>query len=433
VNWILALCASAIAPLILFLTVKLGKEVRPAFSEVRGQFAKLNTKVQQNIGGHRVVRAFARKDFETDRFETDNDAYRQANLKSSAIWQKYFPWIDGLSSFLAVPVILVGGWLVMSGRMTLGGLVTFSGLLYVVGNPMRMSGWLMNEIQRYAASAEKILELLVVAPKVKNPADGGYKGPVEGRVEFDDVSFFYGERTAVTQPEALRHVSFAVEAGWTVGILGETGSGKTTLVQLLSRFRDPVSGAVRLDGRDLRRYDLATLRRSVGVVMQDIFLFSDTIEGNVAFGVPDAPDDTVFQAARAADADGFIRRTPEGYQTIIGERGVGLSGGQRQRIALARALATDPRILVLDDTTSAVDMETEALIQDALQRDFGGRTVFVVASRISSVRHADLILVMRDGAIAERGTHASLLSQDGLYAGIFRTQAGIGDEREEVE
>ncbi len=427
VDWMLALCAAAIAPFILFLTVKLGKEVRPAFSEVRGQFAKLNTKVQQNIGGHRVVRAFARKDFETDRFEEDNDAYRKANVASSAIWQKYFPWIDGLSGFLTVPVILVGGWLVMSGRMSLGGLVTFSGLLFVVGNPMRTSGWLMNEVQRFSASAEKILELLIVPPKITNPADGGYRGPVEGRVEFDGVSFAYGEKTSESTPEALHRVSFAAEPGWTVGILGETGSGKTTLVQLLSRFRDPTAGAVRIDGRDLRRFDLATLRRSVGVVLQDVFLFSDTIEGNIAFGVPDAHEEALFQAARAADADGFIRRTPESYQTIIGERGVGLSGGQRQRIALARALATDPRILVLDDTTSAVDMETEAAIQDALQRDYGGRTVFVVASRISSVRHADLILVMQDGEVAERGTHAELVARGGLYADIFRTQAGLDD------
>jgi ATP-binding cassette, subfamily B, multidrug efflux pump len=428
VDWILALCASAVSPLILMLTVKLGKEVRPAFAEVRARFALLNTKVQQNISGHRVVRAFARKDHETRTFEVENDAYRQANVRSSAVWQKYLPWLEGLSGFLSVPVIIVGGWLVMTDRMTLGGLVTFSGLLYVISNPMRMSGWLMNEIQRFSASAEKILELLLVPPRIVSPAEGGHRGPVVGKVEFADVSYAYGERLTEATPEALRHVTFTAEPGWTVGILGETGSGKTTLVQLISRFRDPTTGAVKVDGRDVRRFDLATLRRSVGVVLQDVFLFSDTIEGNIAFGVPDVPDETVFRAARAADADGFIRHAPDGYQTIIGERGVGLSGGQRQRIALARALATEPRILILDDTTSAVDMETEAAIQEALQRDYGDRTVFIVASRISSVRHADLILVLQDGEIAERGTHASLIAQDGLYADIFRTQAGLDGE-----
>ncbi len=423
VNWTLALCALAVSPFLLFLTLRLGKRVRPTFAEVRAQFARLNTKVQEDIAGHRVVRAFARKDFETERFERENDAYRQANVRSSAVWQRFLPWIDGLTGFLAVPVLLVGGWLVIEGRMTLGALVAFNGLLYVVSNPMRMSGWLMNETQRFAASADKILELLAAPVRIASP-EGGYAGPFVGKVTFDDVSFAYGENEAEF-PEVLRRVSFTAEAGWTVGILGETGSGKTSLVQLLSRFRDPTSGAVRIDGRDLRSCDLAALRRAVGVVMQDVFLFSDTVEGNIAFGVPDAPDETVMDAARTADAEGFVSRMPEGFGTIVGERGVGLSGGQRQRLSLARALAVDPRILVLDDTTSAVDMETEAAIQESLERDYGDRTVFIVAHRISSVRRADLILVLQEGAIAERGTHGTLLAQDGIYAEIYRTQAGL--------
>ena len=430
VNWILALSAAVFSPLILFLTMRLGREVRPVFGEVRAQFARLNSKVQQNIGGNRVVRAFARKDFETERFEVENDAYRTVNIRNSSIWMKYIPWLEGLSGFLMVPVVLVGGWLVILDRLTLGGLVTFSGLLFVLSNPMRMAGWLMNEIQRFAASAEKILELLMEVPQVTSPGKDAWKGPVVGKVEFRGVSFAYGEGAASTQPEVLRDISFTAMPGWTIGILGTTGSGKTSLVQLLSRFRDPTAGQVLVDGRDVREYDLGVLRRSIGVVMQDVFLFSDTIEGNIAFGVPAAPDETVRRAAGAAGADDFIRRTTSGYDTIVGERGVGLSGGQRQRIALARALATDPRILVLDDTTSAVDMETEAGIQEALEKEYGDRTVFIVAHRISSVCRADLVLVMEDGAIVERGTPVELLAMDGIYADIFRTQAGLSRRRD---
>ena len=424
-NWILALAAAVFSPLIGWLTYRLGKEIRPVWSEVRGQFAKLNTTVQQNIGGHRVVRAFARQAHETARFEVENEAYREVNVRSATIWIKYMPWLEGLSGFLMVPVLFIGGWLIILDQLTVGELVTFSGLLYVLSNPMRMAGWLMNEVQRFAASADKILELLMIRPRITSPVKDVWHGPVVGRVEFRDVSFAYSECEGQEPPLALRRVTFEAEAGWTIGILGATGSGKTSLVHLLSRFRDPTSGSVRVDGHDIRSCDLDMLRRSVGVVMQDVFLFSDTIEGNVAFGVPDAPEETVLRAARAADADGFIRRTPEGYDTIIGERGVGLSGGQRQRISLARALATDPRILVLDDTTSAVDMETEAFIQDALEAEYGDRTVFVVANRISSVCRADLILVLQDGEVAERGTHATLLALDGLYADMYRTQAGL--------
>ncbi|MBP7401118.1 MAG: ABC transporter ATP-binding protein [Clostridia bacterium] len=439
INWVLALTAVLFAPFIGYFAFKLGSSVRPMWQQVRRQFSALNSVVTQNIGGNRIVKAFARSDFEEEKFERENNAYREANIASGRIWTHYIPILDGMANFLTIPTILVGGFMVIRGRMTMGELVTFNGLLFLMSNPMRQSGWLINDIQRFVASAERILDLLITRSRLVSPAKGKADA-VSGRIEFRDVSFSYPDFSlhadvrgrSVRQTPALNHVSFTVEPGSTLGIIGLTGSGKSTLIQLVARFYDPTSGQVLIDGTDLREYDLDALRRSIGLVSQDVFLFSDTAEGNVAYGNPDLPFEDVVHAARTAAADDFIRKMPEGYDTIVGERGVGLSGGQRQRISLARALACNPSILLLDDTTSAVDMETEAEIQQALDASYGDRTVLIVAHRISSVRHADLILVLKDGEIAERGTHEELLAIGGMYADVYRTQLGDATEGEET-
>jgi ATP-binding cassette, subfamily B, multidrug efflux pump len=439
VNWKLALVALALTPFLLVITYRLGKTTRPIWREIREVFARLNSAVQQNIAGNRVVRAFDRADFEESKFEKENDGFRQINIRQATTFLRFLPALEAIANFLTVPIILVGGYLVIQGELTLGGLVTFNGLLFVLSNPMRSAGMIMNDIQRFVASATKINDLLLEKPKITGPGDvaaaepgaGRGKpaetGEIRGQIEFCDVSFTYGEQcheTPSTRP-ALSGINLVAEPGQTVGIIGLTGSGKTTLVNLLVRLYDPTAGSILLDGRDLRDYNLQDLRRHIGMVMQDVFLFSDTIEGNIAYGVPDAPFDVVHESARMAEATGFISETPEGYDTIVGERGVGLSGGQRQRIALARALALKPKILILDDTTSAVDMETEQQIQQALQEQRKNRTVFLIAHRVSSIRNADQILVIDQGRIIESGPHDQLIASRGTYYDIFMTQAGL--------
>lgn len=438
VSWKLALVALAISPFILIITYRLGRSVRPVWSDIREAFSRLNSVVQQNIAGNRVVKSFGREEYEEEKFEKENDGFRQAHMRHASIVVRFLPVLDGLANFLVVPVILVGGILVISGELTLGGLVTFNGLLFVLNQPMRSAGNLMNEVQRYGASATKVIDLLMERSRIMSPGatgaddiseeESGLKEPIRGKVTFRDVTFTYGERRGHSLQTSLKDIDFTVHPGETIGIIGLTGSGKTSLINLIPRLYDTTFGEILIDDRDVREYNLQHLRRHIGMVMQDVFLFSDTIEGNIAYGDPDLPVDKVVQAARIAAADSFVRQMPESYDTIIGERGVGLSGGQRQRIALARALAVDPKILILDDTTSALDMETEHEIQQALRDLAGERTVFIIAHRISSVRHADQILVMHEGQIAERGRHDELMARRGIYYDVFLTQSGCTEE-----
>ncbi len=433
VNWILCLVVLCLSPVVAFVAMKMGKAVRPQWSIIRHNFENLNTVVQQNIAGNRVVKAFVRADFETERFERENQEYRRSNENISDTWRKYLPFLDGLANFLSVLVILVGGLLVIFGRMSLGELVTFNGLVWILNNPMRNMGNIINELQRFAASAEKIVELQMKEKKIVSASPACPARPAQGKpgkVEFCNVSFNYDERSRI---DAVHGLTFTAEPGQTIGIVGATGSGKSTLVSLIPRFFDASSGEVRIDGRNVREYDLQELRRRIGMVMQEVFLFSDTVEGNIAYGVPDLPEEEVRHFAQIASADDFIEKMPDGYDTIVGERGVGLSGGQRQRISLARALATSPDILILDDTTSALDMETEREIQNNIQAHCGERTTFIIAHRISSVRHADLILCLKDGEIVERGTHEQLIRQKGIYCDYFLTQAGLSELPPELD
>ncbi len=420
VDWRLTLALLAVAPLIAYFTVGLSRKVKPTFAAVRAQFSRLNSVVQENIAANRVIRALTREDYEIGKFEAENDAFRDRNVESAAVWARFIPPIEFFSGLLPVVLILVGGAMIIGGSLSLGELVTFTGLVWAINQPLRMAGWLVNDAQRFAAAAERLDKLFALESALPEGEKSLRPLSVAGKVEFKDVSFSYGDE------KVLENISFAAEPGMTVGVLGPTGSGKSTLAKLLCRYYDASSGRILLDGIDLRDYDLDFLRSNVGLAMQDVFLFSDTIEGNIAFGRPDAPLEAVLEASRLANAHEFVQDLEEGYDTIIGERGVGLSGGQRQRVALARLLLASPPVMILDDTTSSVDIETEERIQESLRSLRGEKTMLVIAHRISSIMRADLILVLREGRVAERGTHAQLVAMDGYYAEVYRHQTGDG-------
>lgn len=308
--------------------------------------------------------------------------------------------------------------MVIDGEITIGNMVTVNGYLWMLTMPLRMAGWWVNDIHRFTTSAEKIYKTYSEEPDIKKPCRPVERKHFNGDVEFKDVSY-RAENTDI-----ISNISFRVKAGQTVGIIGSTGSGKSTIMNLLGRFYDTTTGSVFVDGVNVRDLDLYELRDNIGIAMQDVFLFSDTIEGNIAYGRPNCSFEEVKKAAKMADANLFIQNMPEGYDTIVGERGVGLSGGQKQRISLARALVKDPAILILDDTTSAVDMETESYIQDQLKKIEKDCTIFIIAYRISSIKDADMILVMDKGRIVECGTHDELVAAEGYYAEAFRHQYG---------
>lgn len=418
VSWQLALCMCIILPFAAAVTFSQTKEGRPRFQHIREQFSSLNTFVQENVSGNRVVKAFSKEDYEIQKFNKENDAYRDAELAAAEIWTKYVPLFEFLSNMLTVILMLVGSIMVIRGSMTLGNYVTINGYLWMLMNPLRQIGWRINDIQRFTTSVEKIYATYSEEPDVKRPVSGIGKKRLNGDVEFRNVSY------SADDEDIIHNVSFHIKSGQTVGILGSTGSGKSTIMNLLCRFYDVTDGEVLVDGINVKDLDLYNLRANIGMAMQDIFLFSDTVEGNIAYSRPDCPFEEVQKAAIMADADAFIQAMPDGYDTIVGERGVGLSGGQKQRISLARALLKEPSILILDDTTSAVDMETESYIQKQLSSIDHQCTIFVVAYRISSIKDSDVILVLNNGHIVEQGTHDELLAKNGYYATVFRHQYG---------
>jgi len=427
VNWKLTLLLIAIAPVLLFISKFFSRHVRPRFVFMREKLSEMNTAAQENIAGNRVVKAFTREEYEKERFEVRNKAFMDSHLRINKLWLTFFPIIELLVNAIQLVTVFGGGVFIIRGELSPGELAIFTGLSWAVSNPMRELGNLINDLQRFSTSAAKVMELYYARPDISDDPEAEEHEKVEGQIEFRNVFFAFDGKPV------LRDISFTVLPGQTVAVMGPTGSGKTTLIHLLARFYDVKDGEVLVDGCNVRQWKLSQLRGGIGTATQDVFLFSDTVEGNIAFGDQNLSLDEVKDFARIADADGFISSLPEGYDTIIGERGVGLSGGQRQRIALARALAVRPGILIMDDTTSAVDSETEVYIQDQLRHLPFPCTKFIIAQRISSMRDADLILVVQDGRITERGTHSELLKQKGYYWQTYCLQYGIPMDPAEKE
>ena len=415
-----------VCPVIGYLAYKMSGKIAPTFHGVREAYSSLNSVVQENISGNRVVRAFGREDFEVEKFTKQNVNYKEKNLDTLKVTQKYIPKLEFLSNSLSVVMILVGGILAINKSITLGELVIFNSLLWALNNPMRMCGYLINDTQRFIASSTKIMELLNTESTIKNSENIVNPQKIKGDIRFDNVSF------SLDGKDILKNLSFTVKAGETIGMVGHTGSGKSTIINLLSRFYDPTEGDIYLDNVNIKEMDIDILRGAIGTAMQDIFLFSDTIKENIAYGNQEATIEEVKEIAKISQAHGFINGMEDSYETIVGERGVGLSGGQKQRISLARAMMKNSPIFILDDVTSAVDMETEKKIQYELKNIEERKTTFIIAHRISSVRPADLILVLNNGKIIESGKHDELIESKGYYYRIFKTQYGDFNIEEEV-
>jgi ATP-binding cassette, subfamily B, multidrug efflux pump len=408
----------AVTPLIGFLTFKMTNKAKPINSEWHDQVTRLNSVVQENISGNKIVKAFSNEAYEIEKFSRENEGYRNKFKKWVKVWETFLPPINFLGGMMYVILILAGGIMVINGVLSYGQLVVFAGLVGTLSVPINMANWLSDQIQRFFASGEKIIEIMKLEPRIKNSRESIPKGDIKGQVEFRKVSFCYYE------DKAINNISFTIMPGQTVGIIGPTGAGKTTLVNLICRFYEASCGEVLIDGINIRKLDRDKLRDSISMAMQDTFLFSDTVEGNIAYAVPEAEMASIETAARVSDAHDFILKLSEGYDTIVGERGVGLSGGQRQRVSLARSLLKEASILIFDDITSSVDVETEKKIQKSLRSIFGSKTTFIISHRISSVKDCDLILVLDRGKIIEQGNHIELLNKKGYYYNVFEIQSG---------
>ncbi|MDW7650426.1 MAG: ABC transporter ATP-binding protein [Bacillota bacterium] len=406
-------------PFILVAILRFGRKVGPAYQAIQEQLAELTSVLQENITGIRVVKAFGREVGESEKFQNENAALLTKNLAAVRIWAYYFPFLGFLTGLAAGFILWYGGREVIAGRLLLGELIAFNSYLLLLVMPMRMLGWVVNLSQRALTSSARVFEILDTRPEIEDAPDARELVRARGKIEFRDVYFSYREGV-----EALKGISFTARPGENIAIVGTTGSGKTTLVSLIPRFYDPTEGQVLLDGENIRKYKLHSLRRATGFVSQDTFLFSTSIAENIGYGDAQADREAIILAAKAAQIHEFIESLPQGYDTLVGERGVNLSGGQKQRIAIARALLKDPKILILDDYTSSVDAHTEYLIRGALDTLMEGRTSFIIAQRISTVLAADLILVMDNGQIVARGSHEELLEESPLYRDIYNIQFG---------
>jgi len=396
---------------------------RPLFILVQQKLGHLNTILQENLAGVRVVKAFAREPWERGRFGESNLDLRNANVRVGRMFAFVIPLIFTLANLGTLTVVWGGGYQLIANRLTIGELVAFQSYLMMTMFPMIMLGMIIMAVSQAGAGAERIFEILDAEVEVKDKPGATELPAIQGRVVFEDVTFrYFGDQEPV-----LKGVSFAAEPGQTVALFGATGSGKSTVINLIPRFYDVTEGRVTLDGYDVRDVTIDSLRRQIGMVLQETVLFGGTIRENIAYGRPDASEEEIIEAARAAEADDFITSFPDGYDTAVGERGVTLSGGQKQRVAIARALLIDPRILILDDSTSSVDIETEYRIQQALERLRGGRTSFVIAQRITTVQNADLVVVLDRGEVVAQGTHDELVETSPIYAEIYRSQ--LQDDR----
>ncbi len=418
----LKLAVISLLPMIplIYMTLEFGTRIGGLFFKVDNAVGEVSNRLQENVSGVQVVRAFAREDYEIDRFNTANREVFKHWVNVIDQWARIMPLSNFLIALGTILLLWFGGPMVLDGTVTLGELVAFNSYILLLGAPAQQLTQLVNAAGEATAGAQRVFEVLDHAPEIQSPREAGDAdaGQLRGEVEFEAVGLSYqDERMA-----ALDGISLKVEPNRIIALMGQTGSGKTSFVNLIPRFYDVTQGHVLVDGRDVREMDLVTLRRQIGIVLQTSLLFSDTIRANIAYGRPDASEEEIFAAARAAQAHEFILELPQGYETVVGERGVTLSGGQRQRVAIARALLMNPRILILDDSTSSVDTQTEKLIQSALDKLMEGRTTFVIAHRLSTVRRADMIVVMDKGRIVQRGTHKELLRHGGLYRQIYDLQ-----------
>lgn len=416
-NASLALLALILIPLLAYRALEFGRHFRPLSLTIQQQLATLTTCLEQNLRGTRVVKAFAQEEAEIARFDRENEHWFSLAIQATRLEAVNLPMMNLIANAGTIFVIWFGGQLVIRGGLTLGELIAFSTYMGQLVQPVRRLGFIVSAIAQAAAAGERIFEILDARSEVRDAPDAQPLPSVKGHVRFEKVSFAYFGRHQV-----LHEVNFEARPGQVIALLGATGSGKSTIINLIPRFYDPTSGRITVDGHDTRHVTLNSLRDQIGIVLQETTLFAATIRENIAFGCRDASQEEIVAAAQAAQAHSFIIEMAQGYETPVGERGVTLSGGQKQRIAIARALLKDPRILILDDATSSVDTETEQLIQKALERLMLGRTSFVIAQRLSTVRLADLILVLEKGRIATQGTHSDLLRTSGLYAEIYHRQ-----------
>lgn len=422
-NVVFALLSVMVAPLMLLATLWFSSQARKAFRRARQELGSINAELQETISAVREVQAFNRVEANIEQFRQINAANRDANVRAVSFTAALSPTLEALGYLALAIVTVVGGTALLSGTqlggeaVSLGLVITFLGYVQRFNQPIQQIAVLWTNIQNGIAGAERIFNLLDVEPTIQDAPDAIEMPPIRGEVEFRNVSAEY-----IKGQPVLKNISFVAKPGQTIAIAGPTGAGKTTMINLIPRFYDVTEGAVLIDGIDVRRVKAESLRRQIGIVLQDTFLFSTTVLENIRVGKPDASDDEVIEAARLAHADTFIERLPEKYQTVLGERGAGLSQGQRQLLAIARAILANPRILILDEATSSVDTRTERLIQSALERLLEGRTAFVIAHRLSTIRNADLVLVVHEGEIIERGRHEELLAQKGFYYHLYMSQ-----------
>jgi len=415
-DWKLGLLVLATMPVLVYRALHFGSRFRPLSLLVQKQLARLTTTVEQNLRGMREVKAYVQEDAEIERFDYENDHWFDLSAKSAQMQAVNLPLLFLIANMGTVAIILYGGSQVIAGQLTIGEIIAFITYLGQLIEPVRRLGMIIPAVAIAGSSAERIFDTLDTVSEVRDEPGAVPLGQLQGNVVFEHISFSYGAK------KVLNDIDFSVKAGQTVALLGSTGSGKSTIISLIPRFYDPTQGRILVDGCDIRKATLHSLRSQIGIVMQDATLFAGSIRDNIAFGSETATEEDILNAAQAAQAHEFIIRSPQGYATRIGERGVTLSGGQRQRLAIARALLLDPKILILDDATASVDAETEHLIQLAFQNLIRGRTTFVIAHRLSTVRNADVIMVMEKGRISASGTHETLMNSSRLYSEIYNRQ-----------
>jgi len=414
----LALVSMASIPLLVIAVWRFATTVRPRYRQIQEQLGVITSVLQEAIAGVRVVRAFAQEERESERFRRENWRYLDLSIATVRLWALYFPLMTFLGGLGSTVVLWYGGRRVIGGELSIGAMVAFQALLMQLIMPIRMLGWLVNMASQAAAAGQRVYAILDTQSDVRDKPNAVELARPSGHVRFNRVSFSYNNGNV----PVLSDVSIDAKPGETVALLGATGSGKSTVINLIPRFYDITAGSITIDGRDVRDVTLKSLRANIGMVLQETFLFSASLRDNIAYGRPSVGEQELIAAAKVAQIHDFIVSLPEGYDTLIGERGIGLSGGQKQRVAVARALLMDPRVLILDEATSSVDSETELAMQRALQAVMHNRTVFVIAQRLSTVRRAHQIIVLHEGRIAEQGTHATLLAQSGIYREIYELQ-----------